>query len=69
MKTCPHRLASTRFYRARCRTAFWSALRRWGERAIAAGALNRPRPQEWGYGSVHAARRARFKGFVASPRT
>jgi hypothetical protein len=27
------------------------------------------RPQEWGYGSVHAARRARFKGFAASPRT
>jgi hypothetical protein len=28
-----------RFCRARCRTAFWSALRRWGERAIAAGTL------------------------------
>ena len=24
------------------------------------------RPQEWGYGSVHAATRARFKGFAAS---
>src|SRR6516162_7753378 len=28
-----------RFCRARCRTAFWSALRRWGKRAIAAGTL------------------------------
>jgi len=28
-----------RFCRARCRTAFWSALRRWAERAVAAGAL------------------------------
>ena len=28
-----------RFCRARCRTAFWSALRRWGERAVAAGIL------------------------------
>jgi hypothetical protein len=28
-----------RFCGARCRTAFWSALRRWGERAIAAGIL------------------------------
>ena len=28
-----------RFCRARCRTAFWSALHRWGKRAIAAGAL------------------------------
>jgi hypothetical protein len=28
-----------RFCRARCGTAFWSALRRWGERAIAAGVL------------------------------
>ena len=30
--------STQRFCRARCRTAFWSALRRWGERAIAAGA-------------------------------
>ena len=28
-----------RFCRARCRTAFWSALRRWGERAVVAGIL------------------------------
>ena len=28
-----------RFCQARCRTAFWSALRRWGKRAIAAGVL------------------------------
>jgi endogenous inhibitor of DNA gyrase (YacG/DUF329 family) len=28
-----------RFCRARCRTMFWSALRRWGERAVAAGFL------------------------------
>ena len=28
-----------RFCRARCRTAFWSALRRWAERAVASGAL------------------------------
>jgi hypothetical protein len=28
-----------RFCGARCRTAFWSALRRWGERAVAAGIL------------------------------
>jgi len=26
-----------RFCGARCRSAFWSALRRWGERAVAAG--------------------------------
>jgi hypothetical protein len=30
-----------RFCRAACRTSFWSALRRWGERAIAAGILPR----------------------------
>jgi hypothetical protein len=28
-----------RFCEARCRTAFWIALRRWGERALAAGLL------------------------------
>jgi len=28
-----------RFCGAGCRTAFWSALRRWGERAIGAGVL------------------------------
>jgi hypothetical protein len=28
-----------RFCDGRCRTAFWSALRRWGERAIDAGVL------------------------------
>jgi hypothetical protein len=28
-----------RFCATRCRTAFWSALRRWGERAVSAGAL------------------------------
>jgi hypothetical protein len=28
-----------RFCRARCRTAFWSALRRWGKQAIATGVL------------------------------
>lgn len=28
-----------RFCGAKCRTSFWSALRRWGERAIAAGLL------------------------------
>jgi len=28
-----------RFCGSRCRTAFWSALRRWGERAVAAGIL------------------------------
>src|SRR5262249_26493444 len=28
-----------RFCGAGCRTAFWSALRRWGERAVAAGIL------------------------------
>jgi len=28
---------------------------------------DRNRPQEWGYGSVHAATRAHFKGFATSP--
>jgi hypothetical protein len=28
-----------RFCGARCRSAFWTALRRWGERAVAAGIL------------------------------
>jgi|HubBroStandDraft_3_1064219.scaffolds.fasta_scaffold78727_4 hypothetical protein len=28
-----------RFCKARCRTAFWSALRRWAERAVATGVL------------------------------
>jgi hypothetical protein len=31
-----------RFCGSGCRTAFWSALRRWGERAIAAGVLTIP---------------------------
>ena len=30
---------------------------------------DRHRPQEWGYSSVHAATRAHFERFVASPRT
>ena len=29
-----------RFCRSSCRIAFWSALRRWGERAVAAGMLS-----------------------------
>jgi hypothetical protein len=29
-----------RFCRSSCRMAFWSALRRWGERAVAAGVLS-----------------------------
>jgi hypothetical protein len=28
-----------RFCTARCRTAFWTAMRRWGERAVSAGVL------------------------------
>jgi hypothetical protein len=31
--------SAQRFCTARCRTAFWSALRRWGERALSAGVL------------------------------
>jgi hypothetical protein len=31
-----------RFCGAKCRTIFWSALRRWGERAVAAGILTIP---------------------------
>jgi hypothetical protein len=31
--------SAQRFCCARCRISFWSALRRWGERAVAAGIL------------------------------
>jgi hypothetical protein len=43
-----------RFCGSKCRATFWSALRRWGERAVAAGILDHRRHQGGRSCSVHA---------------
>jgi hypothetical protein len=51
-----------RFCGAKCRTMFWSALRRWGERAVAAGIVTIADLRNGASRSVHAGTKRQEQG-------